>query len=259
MKEIFNDYNSIADLWWSDDFGPTASLRYLINPVRIQYFKKHIDTQYMSGHKGMKVLDVGCGGGFISEELSKFGLHVTGVDQSSESIRVASEHASSSGLSINYLCACGEDLPFNNGFFDMVFCCDVLEHVSDPCKVISEISRVLKNGGWFFFDTINRTLKSWITSIYLMQRCPLTSLDVVNGHVWNKFIKPAELKSLMSKHGMTCESMRGISLEQNLVSVLIGINQVKGGKISYKELGQRIHFTDSNDLSCSYMGCAAKG
>ena len=97
MKKINNDYDSLAHLWWSEDEGATASIRYLINPVRFNYFKKLLERQFKSGFKNKKALDVGCGGGFLSEELSKIGLNVTGVDPSKESINIARQHAIKNG------------------------------------------------------------------------------------------------------------------------------------------------------------------
>ena len=258
MKTINNDYDSIAHLWWSEDEGATASIRYLVNPVRFTYFNNLLKINFKSGYENKKVLDVGCGGGFLSEELSKIGLNVTGVDPSSESIRVAREHAINSGLDIEYRESYGEKLPFDDGIFDMVFCCDVLEHVSDVNKVISEIARVLKRGGLFFFDTINRTMISKVTIIYFMQKCRFTSFCESDMHVWDMFIKPDELESILSRNNISLNDTKGIMPKHVGPSVIMNLYRASRKKISYKELAKRLDFTESNDLEGSYMGYGIK-
>jgi 2-polyprenyl-6-hydroxyphenyl methylase/3-demethylubiquinone-9 3-methyltransferase len=258
MKTINNDYDSIARLWWSEDEGSTATIRYLINPVRFNYFKKILDARYTSGYVGKEALDVGCGGGFLSEELSRLGLSVTGVDPSGESIGVAREHAAQGGLSIDYRVSCGEKLPFADESFDMVFCCDVLEHVSDLGRVVSEISRVLRPGGIFFFDTINRTMISRIVVIYFTQECGLTAFGRGDDHLWSMFIKPAELRVLMSRNAMIIADLKGIAPRRMKPSHLLELYRASRKKISYRELARRMDFTDSDDLDCSYMGYGIK-
>ncbi len=258
MKTINNDYDSIARLWWSEEEGSTATIRYFINPVRFNYFKRMMDMHYTSGYSDKKALDVGCGGGFLSEELAKTGLEVTGVDPSGESIRVAREHAMKGGLDIEYLVSGGEQIPFAGGAFDMVFCCDVLEHVNDLPGVISEISRVLKPGGVFFFDTINRTLLSKIIIIFFMQECGLTAFGRGDDHVWSMFIKPGELKSMMAQNGMSLAGLKGITTRHNGPSTLVNLYRASRKIISYKELADRMQFIESGHLECSYMGYGIK-
>lgn len=258
MKIIDNDYDAIAHLWWSEDEGSTTSIKYLMNPVRFSYFNKLLDINYNSGFKNKKALDLGCGGGLLSEELSKIGLNVTGVDPSKESISIACEHAIKSGLSIEYKEAFGEKLPFDDGVFDMVFCCDVLEHVNDVSKVISEIARVLKKGGLFFFDTVNRTLISKIAIIYFMQKCRFTSFVKTNAHVWDMFIKPEELQSILSQNGIVSKDIKGITPRHKRLSIIVDLHRASSKKITYKELANRMLLTESNNLKCSYMGYGIK-
>lgn len=258
VRTINNDYDSIAERWWSDESGATATIRYFVNPVRFAYFKNILDATCISGYAGGNALDVGCGGGFLSEELAKIGLSVTGVDPSVESIRIAAAHAAGSRLCIDYAESSGEDLPFEDSSFDMVFCCDVLEHVNDINTVISEISRVLKKGGLFFFDTINRTPMSWIAVIYFMQRCPLTAFDMPDGHVWSMFIRPGELTSMLRRNGLTCMNVRGIAPARKGLQLVMGLYRASRKRISYRELGEMLRFTESDDLSCSYMGYGIK-
>lgn len=258
MKTINNDYDSIARLWWSEDEGSTATIRYFINPVRFNYFRRILDAGFTSGYSGKKALDVGCGGGFLSEELSRIGLSVTGVDPSVGSIGAAREHAAQAGLSVEYRVSRGEGLPFAGETFDMVFCCDVLEHVSDLGRVISEISRVLIPGGIFFFDTINRTLMSRVAVIYFMQECGLTAFGRGDDHLWSMFIKPGELRDLMSRCAITLAELKGIAPRHTRPSIILDLYRASRKKISYRELARLMDFTDSDDLGCSYMGYGIK-
>lgn len=258
MKIIDNNYDSIAHLWWSDDEGTTASIQYLINPVRFNYFNKILEFNYKAEFQNRNALDVGCGGGFLSEELSKIGLNVTGVDPSKKSIRIAQEHAMKSGLDIKYLESYGEKLPFDDEVFDMVFCCDVLEHVNNIHEVISEISRVLKKDGLFFFDTVNRTLISRIVIIYFMQKCKFTSFVRTNTHVWDMFIKPDELKSILSGNSIIINDLKGMTPNHMGFSFIKNLYKASRKKISYKELAKRMNFIESDHLEGSYMGYGIK-
>ena len=256
MKTIDNDYDSLARLWWSEDEGATASIRHFINPPRIKYFRRILEEA--ARLKGTRALDVGSGGGFLSEELAKLGLDVTGVDPSEESVYIAQEHANRGGLRIAYRVSSGESLPFPDGSFDMVFCCDVLEHVRDLAAVISEISRVLRPGGIFFFDTINRTLMSRIAVIYIMQECRFTAFVKSDMHVWSMFIKPDELKALLTSRGLSLNDLKGITPRLNGFSALMGLHRAAHKRISFRDLAAKMRFSESDDLRCSYMGYAIK-
>ena len=142
-------------------------------------------------------MDVGCGGGFLTESFARDGYDVAGIDPSANSIAAAREHAAVSRLAIDYRVASGECLPFTDSSFDIVSCCDVLEHVHDPNQVIREISRTLKTGGVFLYDTVNRTFRSWILVIKLWQDWHIAGFSAPNVHVWRKFIKPGELAAMM--------------------------------------------------------------
>lgn len=259
MKRINNDYDSLASLWWSEDEGAATSIRYLINPARFAYFKRHLEASFKSGYEHKTALDVGCGGGFLAEELSKIGLRVTGVDPSKESIRVAREHATRGGHAIEYRVSFGEKLPFDDSSFDMAFCCDVLEHVDDVRKVISEIARVLKKGGLFFFDTINRTLMSRIVVIFFLQQCPLTSFGRADSHSWDKFITPEELRAVLSRNGIVTADIRGLGPARISPAMLLDLYRAAHKSISYRDLAERLSFGESDDLGCSYMGYGIKG
>ena len=146
---IDNDlYNSDRESWWQPD-----SALYLIqcslNPARVGYLKKRLFEVLNLNPHGRTALEVGCGGGLLCEEIARLGFETVGVDPSERSLQVARSHAELSGFRISYLKGSGESLPCRDGAFDVVFCCDVLEHVRDLPQVISEVSRVLKPGGVF--------------------------------------------------------------------------------------------------------------
>ena len=156
---INNDiYNLEGDRWWQPDFSLNL-IKTLYNPFRLSYTKKAFEYFNINPEKA-NVLEVGCGGGIFSEEIARLGFNITGIDPSGQSLNSAVHHAKESNLKIKYEKGEGENLPFQNNSFDVVLCCDVLEHVRDLPGVISEISRILKSGGIFIYDTFNRTFMS---------------------------------------------------------------------------------------------------
>ena len=192
-------YDRLASTWW-DENETLCMLRTVINPGRFGYFRAVLLEQLKIDPRGKQTLDVGCGGGLLAEEFARLGCCVTGVDPSEPSLVVARDHAQQEGLTIDYRTGFGECLPFADASFDIVYCCDVLEHVKDLEMVISEIARVLKEGGIFFYDTINRTFMSKIVTIKLLQEWKATSVMPPNLHDWNMFIKPRELQALMERY-----------------------------------------------------------
>jgi 2-polyprenyl-6-hydroxyphenyl methylase/3-demethylubiquinone-9 3-methyltransferase len=250
-------YETYGDTWWDEDaeFG-FSSLRYCVNPVRYGYFRKVLRQIPIPGKA---VLDVGCGGGFLAEEFSKDGFVVSGIDPSPRSIAAARKHASANGLDIRYEAARGEALPFSDGSFDVVACCDVLEHVDDVAGVVREVSRVLKPGGVFFFDTVNRTWLSKIALIKIWQDWSLTRCCRENAHVWEKFIRPAELIAIMRESGLISREMRGIAPERkNFFALLRHLRAIKTGKMRNEEMAAALRLSETWDLRLSYMGCAVK-
>lgn len=248
-------YDEVAGEWWDDDC-PLSMLRTSLNPGRFKYFRDQLEALEVEG-SGHLALDVGCGGGFLAEEFAQLGFHVTGLDPSAATLETARGHAEQMGLSINYEQGVGESLPFESASFDLVYCCDVLEHVNSLDQVIAEISRVLKPGGYFFFDTINRTWASYLLHIKVMQDIPLTRLLPRDVHVWDMFIKPKELELVMDSHGMRAEEFVGLSPKLKVRSALDFL-KLKTGGISSGEFGRRMEMKKSRDLSGSYMGYAVK-
>lgn len=258
IKQINNEvYRRLGHTWW-DEESEFASLRFFINPVRFGYFSRVFAAERGRNAADDSCLDVGCGGGFLSEEFARAGFCVTGIDPAEESLEAARAHAAEEGLSIAYRVGTGEAIPFPERFFDVVLCCDVLEHVRDPEKVIEEVARVLKPDGLFFYDTINRTFASRIMVIKAMQEWPWTAFAERNSHIWDKFIKPDELPAMFDRHGLANREMRGITSRRNPFANLIDLRRRAKGEISLKELGRRLAFHESRDLSVSYMGYALK-
>jgi len=138
-------YNRLSSTWW-DEQGFLNILRTAANPGRFGYFREVLLKQVGVDPAGKKALDVGCGGGLLAEEFARLGCQVTGIDPSEPSLATARAHARQSGLDIEYRVGVGEALPFADEAFDLVYCCDVLEHVNDLAQVLAEISRVLRGG-----------------------------------------------------------------------------------------------------------------
>lgn len=247
-------YRELGHAWWDDDVGEFSTLRFFINPVRLGFF-----LRILQGRALNTVLDVGCGGGILAEDLARAGYRVTGIDPAPESIETAKNHAAVSGLDIEYRVGSGEQLPFANDAFDVVACCDVLEHVDDVDRVIAEVARILRPGGVFLFDTINRTWVSRLAVIKVMQEWSATAFAAPNSHVWEKFIKPDELSHLLGQRGLSQRELRGLSTHHNVASILLDFRRRAKGQISFRELGRRLAFHESDDLEVSYMGYAVKG
>ncbi|MBV6392430.1 MAG: Ubiquinone biosynthesis O-methyltransferase [Anaerolineales bacterium] len=182
-KEI-EKFDNVSDIWW-DLKGEMGTL-HVINPLRTHFIMENLPPN-------PKVLDVGCGGGILSEALTKAGARVTGLDLSEASIHAAKRHAQSQGLSIDYRYERVEDLAEKEaGTFDAVACMEMLEHVPEPGKVVAACAKALKPGGLAFFSTINRTPKAFLFAIvggeYILRLLPRGT------HTYSKLIRPAELK-----------------------------------------------------------------
>jgi 2-polyprenyl-6-hydroxyphenyl methylase/3-demethylubiquinone-9 3-methyltransferase len=231
----------------------------MVNPWRVPYFKKALIERYGQDLNQVRLLDIGCGGGVLSEEFAGLGCQVVGIDISPRSIAVAQAHAEQSGLSIDYRIGEAMGLPFEDSSFEAVSCCDMLEHVSDWERVIAESARVLKPDGLFFFDTINRTQKSKAVFIQGLQESPLTRLMPPDTHIWKMFITPDEITSALHEQGMAVADMRGGKIAKNPLATLWDVRQQKQGRITFAELGRRLELKLDKDLSLNYLGYARKG
>ena len=266
MQTISNDiynridnrfYNAEKDIWWNENEF-LSLLKTSFNPCRFGYFLKHYTDILKQSPKEKTALDVGCGGGILAEEFAAAGFRVTGIDPSENSIRTALNHAKQNRLNIHYETGTAEKLPYLDNSFDVVYCCDVLEHVRDLNKSVAEISRVLKRGGVFFFDTINRTPLSKLIIIKIWQEWKSTALVQPGLHVYEMFIKPAELKELCFAHGIEVKQVKGMSPNVNPIKLISLLRQRAKGKLTFAEFGKKVKMIESNDLKVGYMGYAVK-
>jgi len=255
---INNDIYSVQSNGWWDENHFLYLLKTGMNPARFGYFREALTNQLGLQPASLSVLDVGCGGGILSEEFAKVGFHVTGIDPSAPSLETARTHAAQEGLAIEYRQANGESIPFGAGTFDVVVCCDVLEHVDDLGKTIYEVARVLKPGGMFCYDTINRTEESRKANIFAAQDFALTSFFPPNTHVWEKFITPDELLALFEKVGFENRDMTGLNSGLPDLQVAGLLIRRKLGLLSFAELGRRLKFQTGGGLQASYLGWAVK-
>ena len=251
---IDNDvYDRLGGSWW-DESSPLCLL-HGITPGRFAYFRDVLTRRAVSA-SGLRALDIGCGGGFLAEEFAALGCQVTGIDPSPASIEAARAHAASRGLRIDYRVGSGEHLPAPDAAFDLAFCCDVLEHVSDVNQVISETARVLKPDGLYLFDTVNRTARSKLLAIKLMQDWPLTRVVDVAIHDWDMFIKPAELAGILDRHGLKIGEITGLGPRASLPAVVAGFIAMRRGRITPGEFSRRLDMGQVSSTAVSYLGFA---
>ena len=194
-------YDKVADHWWSDDLRWVRTLKNLV-PGRLKWFDRHITWQ------GKDVLDLGCAGGFMAEAMALRGANVTGIDPAKGAIEAARRHAATEGLRIGYDVGVGEALPYADASFDAVVCVDVLEHVADLGKVLAEVARVLRPGGLFLFDTINRNSIARFATITIAE--DILRLLPRGTHDPAMFIKPSELRRAMQAAGLTPGPITGL-------------------------------------------------
>jgi 2-polyprenyl-6-hydroxyphenyl methylase/3-demethylubiquinone-9 3-methyltransferase len=250
-------YDRLAGTWWDEDSN-MAILRTAVNPGRVGYIRRVLMGELGIDPGGKSALDVGCGGGLLAEEVARLGFRVTGVDPSEPSLETARAHAREEGFDIEYLAAPGEDLPFDDETFDVVYCCDVLEHVESVDRTVAESARVLKPGGVYLYDTINRTLRSRLITIGLIQEWDATRFMEPDLHDWKMFIKPRELEATLRRHGLEPRGTVGLSPRGNPLRLLRDLRRRRRGEITYGELGRRMELRESRDRSNEYAGHALK-
>lgn len=201
-------FSRIADEWW-DPLGPFKPL-HVINPLRVDYIKNKIQSLIPNAQS---LLDIGCGGGLISEEMAKLGLKVTGVDASEKNIAVAKLHAEKSGLQIDYRCTTAEDLLHSKlqtptTLFDIVLALEIVEHVADVPVFVAATCKLVKPGGLIIYSTLNRTAKSFALAIvgaeYILRWLPRGT------HDWKKFLKPSELCRELRANHIEVKEMTGM-------------------------------------------------
>jgi 2-polyprenyl-6-hydroxyphenyl methylase / 3-demethylubiquinone-9 3-methyltransferase len=194
-------FSSIAEDWW-DPAGPVRSL-HAINPARLAFIKNHLSLAQQ------QVIDLGCGGGVLSEALAREHAQVLGIDQSEALIEVAKAHACAQYLPITYQVAEIEALSKEKtGIFDVVCCMELLEHVPDPVTLIQACSALAKPGGWVFFSTINRCLRAYFLAILGAEYC--LNLLPKGTHTYEKFIRPSELSAAARQAGLRLVKLQGL-------------------------------------------------
>lgn len=197
-------FAALANRWWDVD-GPQKPL-HALNPVRLQYVARRVTL------RGARVLDIGCGGGLLSEALAREGAEVTAIDLAPELIKVARLHSLESGVTVDYHVQAAEDLAAEQpGSFDVVTCMEMLEHVPDPGAIIGACQRLLKPGGQLFLSTVNRTPAAFAVAIvgaeYVARLLPKGT------HHYQDFIKPAELGKWLREADLSLQDVSGMAYE----------------------------------------------
>jgi len=210
-REEIQKFSDLADEWW--DVNGKFKPLHMFNPIRIEYITEKIKQEFNLINrnnnflKDLKILDIGCGGGLISEPLARLGGEVTGIDASEKNIKVAKLHSKKNNLNINYLNKSPEQLN-NSEKFDIVLNLEVVEHVENVDLYIKSCSNLLKKNGIMFTATLNRTIVSYIKAIvgaeYILRWLPIGT------HDWNKFIKPEELEKKLSLANFCTIDVKGL-------------------------------------------------
>ena len=208
-------FEAMAPIWW-DKKGPFKAL-HDINVLRLDY----IDNR--ASLSGKRVLDVGCGGGILSEAMSVFGAEVTGIDMGQAPLAVAKLHLEESGLSVDYRHATAEEFSqAHPDSFHVVTCLELLEHVPDPSSVVSACQKLVKPGGHVFFATLNRNPKSFLFAIVAAEY--ILGLVRKGTHTYGKFIKPSELEQWATTAGLTLQDLTGLHYNPFLRKYSLGGN-----------------------------------
>ena len=209
-KEEIQKFSRLAEEWW--DVNGKFKPLHMFNPIRIEYITETIKKYYKLKSKGdylkgLKILDIGCGGGLISEPMSRLGAKVTGIDASEKNIEVAKLHAKKNSLDINYLNTSPEKLDELEKY-DIVLNLEIVEHVENVNLYIKSCNKLLKQDGLMFTATLNRSLTSYVKAIvgaeYILRWLPIGT------HDWNKFIKPEELEKILSQESFSTLDIKGL-------------------------------------------------
>ena len=212
-KKEIEKFSRIASQWWDPNgkFKPLHNF----NPIRIEYIKNSIIKHFKikSSTKSLRkinILDIGCGGGLLSEPMCRLGANVVGIDASDKNIEVAKFHAKKNNLKINYICSSPETLRIDKKF-DVILNMEIIEHVDDIDYFIKKSSQLLKKNGLMFVATLNKTLKSYIFAIigaeYILRWLPIGT------HDWEKFVKPKDLIEISKKNNLKIEELDGLKFD----------------------------------------------
>jgi len=212
-KKEIEKFSKMAAEWW-DPEGKFKPL-HKFNPIRIKYIKDNIIYSFKLKSKEkplqkINILDIGCGGGLLSEPMARLGANVTGIDASDKNIKIAKLHAKKNKLNINYFCSSPEKLKIKKKF-DVILNMEIIEHVEDINFFIKSCSKLLKKNGLMFVATLNKTLKSYVFAIigaeYVLRWLPIGT------HDWEKFVKPEDLKNILSKNNLRIEKIDGMNFD----------------------------------------------
>lgn len=196
-----NNFNRLSNTWW-DLEGEFGAL-HKINPFRLEFIEKHHSIS------GQNIVDIGCGGGILSESLAKEGADVTGIDLAKDVLTVAKLHGLDTGVKVKYQLISAEQYAKENPEkHDMVTCMEMLEHVPDPAAIIQAAAQCVKPGGWVFFSTLNRNYKSYLLAIFAAEQ--VLNLVPKGTHTHDKFITPAEMDSMARKADLYLRDSAGI-------------------------------------------------
>ena len=212
-KKEIDKFSKLADEWWDPEgkFKPLHNF----NPVRLRYIKDTITKKFGNKSeklplKDIKILDIGCGGGLLSEPLSRLGATVTGIDASDRNIKIAKMHLEKSKLEINYYCSSPERF-VSKEKFDVVLNMEIVEHVDNVDFFLFKSSELLKKDGLMFIATLNKTLKSYVFAIigaeYILKWLPIGT------HDWNKFLKPDELINICKNNSLNLDNLIGVKFD----------------------------------------------
>ena len=212
-KKEIEKFSRIASEWWDPNgkFKPLHNF----NPIRIEYIKNSIIKHFKikSSTKSLRkinILDIGCGGGLLSEPMCRLGANVVGIDASDKNIEVAKFHAKKNNLKINYICSSPETMRIGKKF-DVILNMEIIEHVDDIDYFIKKSSQLLKKNGLMFVATLNKTLKSYIFAIigaeYILRWLPIGT------HDWEKFVKPKDLIEISKKNNLKIEELDGLKFD----------------------------------------------
>lgn len=228
--EEIDRFDELSAFWW-DEKGPHAIL-HAMNICRLAYIKEQIIRHFSKDQNpfdGLTLLDVGCGGGIVCEPLTRLGASVTGIDASPRAIAVATKHAESMNLSIDYRCTSIEKMPHET--YDVVLALEVIEHVENPKIFIHHCKRLLKPGGMLIISTLNKTWRSYLGAIvgaeYVLRMVP------VHTHDWEKFLPPSQVSDYLASESLRFTDLKGMT---------------------YSLLNKTWRL--STDLSINYIGCA---
>ena len=212
-KKEIEKFSRMAEEWWNPQgkFKPLHKF----NPVRIKYIKENIIKSMNIRNKlqplsKIKILDIGCGGGLLSEPMSRLGAEVTGIDASSKNISIAKIHAKKNNLKIKYICTSPEKLKSSKKF-DVILNMEIIEHVENVNFFLKSCSKHLRRNGLMFVATLNKTLKSYVFAIigaeYILRWLPIGT------HEWEKFVEPKELVSSLKKINFSLENLDGVKFD----------------------------------------------